>query len=732
MKLNWIIPLFAAAGLALAGCGGGGSSSTAAAPPQEQPEPTPGESQMTLIASAQEGLTTALAALDADSPTVAQMDAVDAAIALLDDALAGATDLSPNQTADARTELAAAQMTVATARTTYADAQTLEGNRTAQMDAISTAQTALATASAAVMADDAETITALNDAITALQAAIDAAADLTDAETMAAMSALMDAEVSAAQAELDMYKAAAVAEGASNEDMLAAYEGKLEAATRLVAALMANDGSATDIAEANKVIGSATATIADLEEKIQMAKDEEANKIRLANNAVSMQVAKAVVAHKVAGETRDGTNLPNAFKDHVQPDGTDGASALKISRAASGSAKITLNQSTPVAAKDKYASAAAGSVDGYAGWTYSRDSMSGKRPVTEMAGVYTDIEAAGDQAWIAFHAGTTSTGTASAENGSVALVNDAAGATPASRFSGGILPAKPTTSPTVHRIDTTTPGQEVRVSGSFYGVSGSFVCTAGTDCVVERSVTDSITVTAGTLTFEPNADTPTAVSALKAKGVVPDAAYTHFGYWMRSTSLRDDTKEHVVETFSGGTGLLSGETASDLTTGTIAAVVGTASYYGRAAGVYVKKDGAGDSLMVSHGTFTADAELNANFGGTAIAQDDQFMVRGTISDFMDGSTDLGFADLALNKAGVSQAPDAAATPAIPRAGQFSGETDGGETSGNWSGQFFGNANPTPTGGTPDLTDDYPTDVSGEFNGHFVNGHVAGAFGAERY
>ena len=40
--------------------------------------------------------------------------------------------------------------------------------------------------------------------------------------------------------------------------------------------------------------------------------------------------------------------------------------------------------------------------------------------------------------------------------------------------------------------------------------------------------------------------------------------------------------------------------------------------------------------------------------------------------------------------------------------------------------FFGNVG----GSTTVTTDDFPADVSGEFNGHFTNGHVAGAFGAE--
>ena len=57
------------------------------------------------------------------------------------------------------------------------------------------------------------------------------------------------------------------------------------------------------------------------------------------------------------------------------------------------------------------------------------------------------------------------------------------------------------------------------------------------------------------------------------------------------------------------------------------------------------------------------------------------------------------------------------------AGTFTGSTTGNE---DWQGRFFGTAG---TGGAATTT--LPTGVAGEFTGHFVNGHVIGAFGATK-
>ena len=667
----------------LAGCGGGNGGGTPT--PPEQPEPTAEERQMSLVTSASEGLTTAIAGLDTADPTLAQMAAVDAAISVLENALTGAVDLSPNETAAARSQLGTAKMTVATARTTYSTAQALAGRRTTQMGAIGDAQEDLSNALDALMADDPASITDVNDAITALQGAVDAAADLTAAEKMSANSDLMAAEVSAANAELDMYAAATMAEGATDEAMLAAYRGKLKAAQRLKAAAGA---SAADLEKANTAIGSANAKIAQLEDDIQDAKDATDLANRQKSNAAAMKVAEEINAHMVG--------------DDPGPEFV----GVTISRT-SGDATIKLTQDAAAAKAKPYTASAAPTAMGFMGKTFTNSRMAGKRPVTEMGTVYTDIAEAKDQLWTTTYTGADST------SGALEI---ATGTLKASLLSPASLGKQVTTT---------------AVSATFNGVAGTLTCSVDTGCVPTEDSDGNIAVTGGTLTFTPTIPTGKTIADIKAKYADPDMDYTYFGYWMKSTTLRAGTMTHDIETFNGGMGLLSGETTAGDGNASLTTVSGTATYYGAAAGVYVKKDGTGDALVVTNGNFTADAMLKATFGGDhALA--DRNKVSGTISDFMDGSTDLGFADLALNKASIDLTTGTG--PPATVAGAFSGETDGGGTSGNWSGQFYGNANPgndNEAGDAADLTNDFPSDVSGQFNGHFVNGHVAGAFGAEK-
>ena len=101
---------------------------------------------------------------------------------------------------------------------------------------------------------------------------------------------------------------------------------------------------------------------------------------------------------------------------------------------------------------------------------------------------------------------------------------------------------------------------------------------------------------------------------------------------------------------------------------------------------------------------------------------------------MDGSTNLGFDVLVLEKAfigtdgTIGQTGVANNTPA----NFIAGETNGGGTSGNWTGKFYGTANMGDNNAADGniTSNDYPMDVSGQFKGHFADGHVAGAFGAE--
>ena len=506
----------------------------------------------------------------------------------------------------------------------------------------------------------------------------------------------------------ELASASEALKGASNTLAGAQTRDNLEAAKAAQTALNEALDGAMDLTDAEKaeaqgVADAAAAQIDGAETAVARAEAEAEEAARIvrqkAANVVSEQVAKAINAHTVTGAP------PDEFSPTDTDTGTAGDQALTVTRI-SGAAKITPYQSAADKITKRFTTATAPDAGtGWMGMTFTRSGTAAKKDYKEMAAVYTDIEAAKDALW-ATHFATAGggIGTPAANNGAVALQFVAATPEDAVRFTGGILPGAPAS-------DDTATDRELKdgasVTGTFYGVSGTFTCGGGTDCVVSRDSKDNVTNT-GTITF-----TPTSYTALTtmAKYATPDADYTLFGYWMKSTKQRDGSYVHDIETFQGGSG--------DPTTA-LADIQGTATYYGAAAGAYVKRAGAGDSLVVTDGNFTADAMLTARFAGDRIAVRDQRMISGTISGFMDGSTDLGFADLTLEKADFEAVANTVTAT-------FSGETNGGGTSGNWTGQFYGNAGT----GTTATDDDYPQNVAGHFNGHFVDGQVVGAFGAEK-
>ena len=694
---NLVVALVAA--FALAACSSSndnGDSTSGGTPP---PELTPAERQMTLIENAQAGLDTALDGLDADDPTADQIEAVTDAMSLLDDALAGANDLSPNETEEARDDLTDARMAAMDAQATLDTGMATEERVMMQMEAIADAQEAL---SDAIDGEEISDLDAANAAYDNLELAIDAGDDLTDAEMASAVSDLNMANVAIANAELAMYETAAMADGATLQQMLAAYEGKLAAAQRLADATAA---SVSDRATANRAIGEATAKITQLKEDIQDVADDAADEMRMDNNDRAMAVAEAINAHTLPGE-------PSS--EFIDPDGEPAAGNTYFGvERISDDATFTLTQTAAEARKKAYETATAPSAGtGWSGQKFTHTDNSGKRPVTEMAAVYTDIEMATDAAWAS---ATFQSGIVAADGGVTFSGTD-----DAIRFTG-ILPPRPADGETAE-IDysprAATSGLDL--PGTFYGVSGIYRCAVGGTCTVSRTTADKVAI-AG-FSFDP---TP-SVADLMAKYATLDTNYTYFGYWMESDENRDGSLDHDIETFHGG------GNADTLTLANT--LLGTAKYYGAAAGVYVKKDGAADSLVVTSGQFTADAELEASFAGTGVAADDHFTVTGEISDFMDGSTNLGFDVLVLEKAfigtdgTIGQTGVANNTPP----NFIAGETNGGGTSGNWTGKFYGTAN---MGDNNDAdgnitSNDYPMDVSGQFNGHFADGHVAGAFGAE--
>ena len=192
------------------------------------------------------------------------------------------------------------------------------------------------------------------------------------------------------------------------------------------------------------------------------------------------------------------------------------------------------------------------------------------------------------------------------------------------------------------------------------------------------------------------------------QGVVVDADYLTFGYWVQKDEDEDGKVTIGVGTFA------SGMRAFDVTN---VALTGSAEYEGKAGGKFVRKELASDgqATIVDGGVFTADAALKANFGGTMIAESVHNSITGTIDNFRDADGDMISPTWSATLGKANYETSAGATT-------FTGETSGGGPAGDWGGAFYGEA--------ATEADDYPEAVAGEFDAHFPDGHVLGAFGAK--
>ena len=268
----------------------------------------------------------------------------------------------------------------------------------------------------------------------------------------------------------------------------------------------------------------------------------------------------------------------------------------------------------------------------------------------------------------------------------------------------------------------------IKFLGSFHGVSGTYDCATG--CEVERNVDKSLTL-GGTWIFTPNigtGDSAAQTAALRALMVdIADADYMHFGYW-KNTTMMDGKPVYMVDAFFGGTD------ASTLAT--VQARHGSATYAGSATGLYVSKelDSSGDPQHLYHGQFTADANLTASFGGTSVAANDAYSIKGEITNFMNGDKSI---DPTWSVTLMKTAFDA--TNGVfdaTNANMFIGGVTEGDKGmlGSWSGQFFGETAAVTDDAATNVDESFtgllPTGVAGRFDGHFVNGHVLGAFGAD--
>ena len=234
--------------------------------------------------------------------------------------------------------------------------------------------------------------------------------------------------------------------------------------------------------------------------------------------------------------------------------------------------------------------------------------------------------------------------------------------------------------------------------GTYRGIPGTFECLAG-GCDVMTDADGEVSVT-GNSQFTPDSITATFGT--------PDSDYVYFGWWLHKPD--NNAAVHMVEAFAGGTNPAEAP----------AALEGTATYEGPAAGKYVTKTfTAGDLADAQVGHFTATAELTANFGPDPAGDLPADMISGTITEFEQDGESLGNWEVTLGDASIAVV------------GTFNGATSvnfGGATTtaaGSWEGRFYA------PGDTP--ASDHPGAAAGTFDAHLMDGtaHISGAFGAHK-
>ena len=256
------------------------------------------------------------------------------------------------------------------------------------------------------------------------------------------------------------------------------------------------------------------------------------------------------------------------------------------------------------------------------------------------------------------------------------------------------LDAAPANGSITHPAVGTGADAGLEFIGTFGGGTGRYRC-SGEACSVTLDDRGAPTAMGGDWVFAPDST---------ARVSIPDYEHLYFGWW-----LNEADGGWGFQSFAGAASFAAGSGNVE------AAMEGTATYRGAAAGVWATVDTSGGRITrADAGEFTAVAELRANFFGAL----DAGVVNGEIGSFRNG------AGRAL--AGWRVTLDSAMLTAGEAS--FAGETagsigPGSSGSGSWEGRFHG------TDGAP--TNARPSDVSGRFDLHFQGAHLAGAFGAAK-
>ena len=631
------------------------------------------------------------------------------AVAAIEDS--SASDVASHTRAtDAAADAAAAATaatdanTAAQAATESADAIAAQADAEAARDAAVAAQTAAVgfagmVATAKQVADDvakavADEEMALSGAQMAAMTAADAARTAADAAATAASEAATLAgatsdEAVTAQAAADLAEAAAKTAEAANT--------VAQAATASEDAMAAQGIAETAQGDAETAMGNA----ATAQAAAQVVADVAAAADKVADATTSAGTKTEAITAEGGQETDAGIGTEN-YATVIAVAHKDGAVSISVSRG-EGDDKVDFVKMASLRGADR-----------------STGSMNVLGPnddgETEIAIVYTDIGVPTD---IPF-AGEGGRYTLDANNTTADPVvsqslnfndqqnhNDGRVVLTDSRVT---VPA-PSGSVTLLSDDENTDDvKENRYAGTFDGATGTFTCTAASGgCAV--------TVVGGKITGM------TSVHFTPDKGekvTEPDGDYLHYGVWLMKTAQDDGSdKYNEVQTFA----FSSIGAVTD-----VSGVVGTASYKGGAAGVYVRNvyvpSTVGEKKLdhANSGHFTAAVNLTASFAGTSVAEDDRNSIKGTI----DGFTLSGGED--ASGWGVNVDAEIAVNAGTASGMAKGGGTDPGSFSANFHGADTGDTDNDAN--TPEVAIG-PKVLVGEFNAEFTNGSVAGGFGARK-
>ena len=631
-----------------------------------------------------------LAAVDAvaDARAKAGMETVDIAVTAMAimEAKEAIAMLPAGDRAAYTAQLSGSEKALADARA----AMDLEERRTMQTNALTAASTALAAALGTLDADgDRSTSVQFAAAIKALgdlERAIAAAMDLTDGQK-----AGYQAEARLAKARnLETRRVAAVSREIRATEIKAAGTavGKVMDASDEATVTAANAG----IAAAKAAIAAADIPDADRERlRTALAVHEGMLKEKMTSRTAAMK-AEAKAVHAGIARYDDADDLPRrrhaGFSDNERTAGLDPDATLNISIGKADAVRLKRDKAAMVAALK--------------GWTGSRYTLESGGATYEAVVYDNRYSAPNDPFHIAWREKLNKEGA----NGWVEKVNEE---TQDVTFDG-LDP--------LAGINTVGEfGESYRVRGTFQGVSGEFLCRPGgadRACAIRK--TEGATLLGDTNRSLQFSTRPLSNNNMEWRfkpdnandrvKTDDDSTFVTYGYWIRKGA---DGRWDVSAFHNATRGDDSGE-PSGLAADTL--LSGKATYGGAAAGVYALSDGAG--------TFTADAELVADFTGTSDS------VTGTIDGFMTrGFTGGGSMSrdwsVELQKRNISDKGRFTENEGDGVLGLTRWTMDGeaGRAGGKWTGAFY------DRGGAGLL----PKAATGSFYAeHGLSSRVVGAFG----